>query len=113
MERQIQDLVDSVKECLAIVIDESSDIAETFQAGDTGKGNQKVLGYLENISCLLSAIDALHRGNSQAVANVKTDTLQNLLVEMEQAMLTRDYVLLADILQYEIKEVLGEMQGAL
>ena len=111
MENKITELMGTVKECLEFVINESSTIATEFQMGNTGKANQKLINYIENVSCLVSAVDALRGKNVDLVANVKIGELQKVLEEMEKAMLSQDYVLLADILEYEIKEVLVEIQG--
>ena len=107
MEHPVIELMDSVKECLAILINDSSDIATDFQAGNTARASQKLIGYIENISCLIKATETLH-GQGQVV-NVEKSLLQKVLLEMEQAMNIRDYVLLADVLEYEIKEVLIEI----
>lgn len=113
MEQQIIELLDSVHECLAIVIQDSSDIARDFQAGNTGRANTQLIEYIENVTCLVNALDTLGAKQPNIVAKVEINALQNVLVEMEQAMRSQDYVLLADILQYEIKEELTQIQEAL
>lgn len=110
MKEQIMELMGSIKECLAIVINDSSEIANDFQAGNTGRANQKLIGYIENVSCLVKAVDILRDKDANLVANIKIGELQKVLEEMEKAMRSQDYVLLADILEYEIKEVLVEIQ---
>lgn len=109
MEQQVMELKDSTIECLEVLINNSSEIAKEFQAGNTGRANQCLIGYIENIACLVEAVEVLRRQGE--IVNVETSSLQNVLQEMEQAMSSRDYVLLADVLEYEIKDVLIEIQG--
>lgn len=113
MKQQIMELVDSVKECLALVIHDSSDIAKDFQAGNTGRATKKIIVYIENITCLINALQILREQQLPEFATIEINTLQTVLIEMERAMRSRDYVLLADVLQYEIKEVLVEIQSEL
>jgi len=108
MEQQVIELMASARECLTILINDSSDIAKDFQAGNTVRANQRLIEYIENISCLFKAVEIL-REQGQTV-NVEISLLQNVLLGMEEAMNSRDYVLLADILEYEIKDVLVEIQ---
>ena len=111
MEQQINELMTSIKECLVMVISESSEIANDFQLGNTGRANQKLISYSEKMSCLLEAVVMLRSKNANVVANVQIEELQKILEEMLKAMMNKDYVLIADILEYEIKETLIDIQG--
>lgn len=111
MEEKLSELIDSVKETLTIVIDNSSDIANDFQKGNTGMANGKMGNYIENLIHLIKEIAILQ--DKKLGMNLQTAALRDVLAEMEQIMINQDYVLLADFLEYEIKEVLIGMQSNL
>lgn len=111
MNKQINELMESIKDCLKVLINDSTEIATDFQAGNTGRATNKLIRYIEDFSCLLQAIDVVQGMSTRAVANLDATKLRNVLLEMERAMCNKDHVLLADILEYEIKEVLIEIQS--
>jgi hypothetical protein len=113
MTNQINELMVSIQDCLTILINDSTEIAMDFQAGNTSGATNKLIGYIEDFSCLVEAIDIVQNENVNIVAKLDAIKLRNVLLEMEQAMCNKDHVLLADILEYEIKEVLIEIQSCL
>lgn len=110
MTNQIKELMETVQDCLTMLIHDSSEIATDFQAGNTGRATNKLIRYIEDFSCLLKAIDIVRSEN--IASGLDTVKLRNILLEMEQAMCNKDHVLLADLLEYEIKEVLIELQSS-
>lgn len=109
MNKQVRDLVESIKECLDILITSSTEIAMDFQAGNETKAMQHFGQYLDNFVCLVEAITAIKISGSHLFADAEVE-LRDKLSEMENAIVAKDYVLLADILEYEIKELLSALE---
>lgn len=110
MDKQIVDLVESIKECIEILITSSTEIAMDLQAGNETKAMQYLGQYLENFICLVEAVTAIKNSGSHLFAGTVELELRDRLSEMEQAIVSKDYVLLADIIEYEIKELLSALE---
>jgi acetylornithine deacetylase/succinyl-diaminopimelate desuccinylase-like protein len=110
MNKQIMDLVESIQECIQILIASSEEIAKELQSGNETKAMQQLAQYLENFMCLVEAIAAIRSTGSDYFNAVNELDLRDKLSEMEQAFISKDYVLLADIVEYEINELLSTLE---
>lgn len=113
MDKQINELIKSIKICLETLIQDSTMIATEFQSGNTGRAINKLIRYIEDFSSLVQAIERVQGNSTYVISDLDGIELRNVLLEMEKAMCNKDYVLLADILEYEVKDVLVEIQNSI
>ena len=104
------DLIASIQECVQILMVSSDEITKTLHAGNERKAIQQLVQYLETFMCLMEAIAAIKASGSEYFNTVDVADLRDKLAEMEQAVITKDYILLADIIEYEIKEFLSALE---
>lgn len=109
MDKQYSDLIDTMNSYLEVLINASENIANIFRTGNEADATTQLIQYIEGLIWLVEAIDTIN-ANGSNLTDVSTKDLNNKLKEMEQAMLNKDYVLLADILEYEMSELLGELK---
>ena len=110
MDKQIADLVESIKECLEILITSSAKISMDLQTGNETKALHNLGQYLDNFICLVEAVTAIRNSGSDFFADTAETELRDRLSEMEHAVVSKDYVLLADIIEYEIIELLKALK---
>ena len=110
MDKKIMELVESIKECLDILIKSSTEIAMDLQGGNETKAMQYLTKYLDNFICVVEAVIAIKTSGSHLFADTAELQLREKLSEMEQAIISKDYVLLADIIEYEINELLSTLR---
>ncbi len=110
MENEVFDLITSMESYLDNLIYASDDIATNFRAGNESQGAIQLVKYIEGLMWLVEAVDALKSANINDIEDEKTSELRSILSVMEHAMADKDYVLLADILEYEIGESLRVLQ---
>ena len=104
------DLIASIQECVQILIVSSDEITKTLHAGNEIRAIQQLVQYLETFLCLMEAITAVKATGSEYFNTINVVDFRDKLAEMEQAVITKDYILLADIIEYEIKEFLSALE---
>lgn len=110
MDKQIADLVELIKECLEILIASSAKISMDLQTGNETKALKNLEQYLDNFICLVEGVTAIRNSGKHLFADTVELELRDRLSEMEQAVVSKDYVLLADIIEYEIMELLKALK---
>ncbi|MBO8159607.1 hypothetical protein [Thermosyntropha sp.] len=108
MKKELLELLESLENYVPKLINASSDMAENIQSGNEGKAFLILKDYIEGIMWTVEAIDTIKSLGSQYLTEIELELLNDKLKCFEEAMLNQDYVLLADILEYEIKEVLSD-----
>lgn len=104
MEPIIIETLDSLKEYTPRLKEASESIAESLQSGDQNKSVQQLPQFFEGIQWVVSAINGLKQNGYDL--SVDTLYLNEFLKEIEEAIINQDYVLLADLLEYEISPIL-------
>jgi len=108
MKEKMLELLESIELYLPKLVAASANMAEDIQAGNEGQAFVILKDYIEGMMWLTEAISTIKSINSEYLATVNLEELTGKLRDLEQAMSSQDYVLLADILEYEIQEILKD-----
>ena len=97
-------------------------VAEQFRIGDEAEANEQLSTFVQTLQDLFSMVDQaleilaipLDRFESDGVsARAKIKELNQLLQEMISRQEDRDWILLADLLEYELADLLGDWKKIL
>lgn len=106
MEVIITETLDTLKEYIPKLVMASENIAENLQGGDHYEAMQQLPHYFEGIEWVVSALKGI--GNNGIDFEIDTSSLNEYLIEVEEAIKHQDYILLADLLEYEFTPILKE-----
>jgi|GEM_PF-6988198 len=106
MKQQLNDLLNSLLDYLPKLLTTTDDITEKLETGSDGDPFSLLKAYLDGLSWVLEAIKAIQAADERYLTSFSLEDLNGKLTDMEESMANQDYVMLSDILQYEIKEEL-------
>lgn len=82
-------------------------ISQKIQSNDVEWFNTYQL-FLDGLSWFISAIQGIRKVSENELKEINIEEFVILLKEVEKALFNKDYVMLADLLEYELKEKLDE-----
>jgi hypothetical protein len=97
----------SCEEYLPRLINACDIISEKIQINDVEWFNIYEL-FLEGLSWFVSAVQGIKNVSENELTEVDMREFDILLKEVEETLSNKDYVMLADLLAYELKEKLSE-----
>ena len=106
MKQQLNDLLNSLLDYLPKLITATDDISEKLETGADSDPFSLFKAYFDGIGWVLEAIKAIQAADEMYLSSFSLEDLNGKLTDMEESMANQDYVMLSDILQYEIKEAL-------
>lgn len=106
MDQLIIETIESMENYLPKLIKALEEMAEHFQNGAQNEAIHQLPTAFEGIEWIVSAINGLR--NNGYFIDLEVLTLNKFLIEVEDALKNQDYILLADLLEYEIKPILEE-----
>ncbi|PAE19811.1 hypothetical protein CHH80_14835 [Bacillus sp. 7504-2] len=106
MEAIITETLDTLKEYIPRLVRASESIAENLQGGDQYEAMQQLPHYFEGIEWVVSALNGI--GKNGVDIDIETSSLNDFLKEAEEAITHQDYILLADLLEYEFTPILEQ-----
>lgn len=113
MENQASQMLKTIIEYLDNLTEGSVAIAKKFQEGNEVQANGQLISYIDGLIHVVDTIETLKSTNVVKYDEIDNVNLSEKLLEMEQAMLKKDYVLLSDILEYEMSEMLQQLKDIL
>jgi hypothetical protein len=105
MESLVEDTLKCSKDYIIKLIEAHEQLAVFFQGNEEGKGLETFKLYVEGIDWLQQALRGVQNINNGILPSVNVEDINPKLVELEEALLQRDYILLADLLEYEITPI--------
>jgi hypothetical protein len=106
MEEIITETLDTLKEYIPKLVRASESIAENLQGGDHYEAMQQLPYYFEGIEWVVSALNGISKNRIKF--EIESSSLNEHLIEAEEAIKNQDYILLADLLEYEFTPILEE-----
>jgi len=103
MKQKLLDLLRSIQIYLPRLIKASEQMAEDIQTGNEGKALGLLPEYIDGLMWSIEAIEAVKRVDNNYLKDVQLEDISQPLNILEEAMLNQDYILLADIFEYEVK----------
>lgn len=107
---KFQDLIfetkQSCEEYLPKLIQACDIMSEKIQCNDVEWFNDYQL-FLEGLSWFVSAVEGIRKISEIELEGIDIKKINVLLREMEKTLFNKDYVMLADLLGYELKEMLS------
>lgn len=107
----ILETVSTLKEYLPRLIAASKKLPESLQSGNQLKAINELPEYFEGLQWVLSALVGLQKNGY--FIEVSSSDLNSYLLEVEESIKSQDYVLMADLLEYEILPKLEEWYAQL
>ncbi|TFE03941.1 hypothetical protein [Jeotgalibacillus salarius] len=104
MRHLIIDTKVSLIEYIPRLIQASEKIGEYLQAGEQYRGMKLLPDLFEGIQWVTNAIKGIEKNHISLDLN--TEDINKYLIEIEQTLKNQDFVLLADLLEYEISPIL-------
>ncbi|GAA4718722.1 hypothetical protein [Brevibacillus fulvus] len=102
----VQETLDSIKEYLPKLIRASHMIAEDIQSNQ-GTWVDTLMQYIEGMNWLIQAINGIQKVDEDALSNWELASLSAIFHQMNEALEQEDFVMLSDLLQYEISPLLN------
>lgn len=112
MEQELKALLGSLKDYLPKLIAACDTVAEEIKFGDKEKGYATLAAVFDGLSWVYDALGAVARAVPEEVAELNWPREVGFLGQLEQALVDRDDVLVADIIYYEVREVMARVQSA-
>lgn len=104
MDKLIHETIGSLGEYLPILIEGCKEISRDLQTGNEAGGLDRLPLVLEGLQWVVDAVDGIK--NNGETLGVDEKALMTHFKEMEGALEIGDYVLLADLFEYEIVPIL-------
>lgn len=108
----VLETLDSMKDYVPKLVLVSEKIAHDIQTHQEG-WTETLVAYLEGIDWLIMAINGIHRLDRHLLEKWDIDRLVPLLEQMREALEQQDFVLLCDLLQYEMQPLLQSYDNEL
>jgi len=104
LEQLINDTLNSCAEYIPKLKDASMEVAELIHSSDNKKALSMMPSIFEGLGWLVEAVNALQKHN--CLLDIDLKVLMQKLEEVKSALEKRDYVLTADLFEYEIEPIL-------
>ncbi|UGB30433.1 hypothetical protein [Metabacillus sp. B2-18] len=108
MEKIVFETIQSLKEYLPRMINGCNEIVEYLQEGNEGTALSQMPDFVEGLQWIFAAINGIQ--NNGHLQEIELISLKDNFKEVVDSLEMRDYVLLADLLDYEIAPVLKQWQ---
>ncbi|NGQ95637.1 hypothetical protein G3578_10775 [Brevibacillus sp. SYP-B805] len=108
----IQETLESMRDYVPKLVGASEKIALDIQS-QQGGWLDTMLAYLEGLGWLTLAVSGIQRLDQALLKNLNIEALAPLLEQVKEALEQTDYVLLCDLLQYEMKPLLESFEEEL
>ncbi|CAM3514062.1 hypothetical protein AB1399_07830 [Hydrogenibacillus schlegelii] len=112
MEQELKALLGSLKDYLPRLIAACDTVAEEIKFGDKEKGYATLAAVFDGLSWVYDALGAVARAVPEEVAELNWPREAGYLGQLEQALVDRDDVMVADVIVYEVREAMVEAQTA-
>lgn len=109
MEQLIQETLDSCQEYIPKLIKAVSATAYKIQSGNEADGVLIMSSIFEGLQWVIDAVQGLK--NNGHLLEIDISNITDHLKELEEALKIRDYVLVADLFEYEIGPALQTWLG--
>ena len=106
MEQLVKETLESCLDYLPKLIRAVSEIPEMLQSGNEAAGIRLLPPVFDGLQWVMEAIQGMQRNGF--LREVDLGSLAKHFKELESALEIRDYVLIADLFEYEIEPVLEE-----
>lgn len=110
-QKLIVETIETVSEIIPKIIKETLIVIDYFQMGQESSGLKKVIDLFDSYDGIVQAIVALQKIGVSISLNIVD--LQTIFKEMERALSSQDFVLLSDLLEYEICPLLENIHNEL
>lgn len=100
MKKIILETMQSLINYLPKMVDASNEMATQFQMGNEGKALSRMPNYVEGLQWIVDAISGIQK-NGQ-LNEINLFSLKECFGEVTNCLEIKDYVLLSDLLEYEI-----------
>lgn len=84
------------------------DIIEKYQAGDEGQGNRMMIQVIDSMAWIIEGISSTREIQEE---KIDVDKINEHLKEIITAFENRDYILLGDLLEYEINPIIDDWKN--
>ncbi|MFD2369387.1 hypothetical protein ACFSO0_05365 [Brevibacillus sp. GCM10020057] len=111
-----QQLIDETIESIHEYLPKLSAAAEKISSDIQYNRNNwldALLMFLDGMDWLIQAVQGIRKINDQLLTEWDGETMNSLLVQMNQAMEQSDFVSMSDLLQHEMKPLLSTFQANL
>lgn len=100
----VLETLESCEEYIPKLISATSNIAFHLQSGNEAKGTELLEPVYEGIRWVIDAVNGIQLNGYPM--DIDVSEMKEILVSMEEALEMRDYVLLADLFEYEMTPML-------
>lgn len=104
MKELIKETLQSCREYIPNLISAVGDAAFLLQSGDEAKGVQLLIKIIDGLQWVIEAVQGVQQNGFSL--NIDTSDIAVHFQQLESAFAIRDYVLVADLFEYEIIPVL-------
>lgn len=104
MEKLIKETLDSCIEYIPKLLKAVSNIVYNMQSGNEGEGISLMPNILEGLQWVIEAVHGMQQHGY--LINIDIPVMTERLRELQEALEIRDYVLIADIFEYEVSPLL-------
>ncbi|SDP88737.1 hypothetical protein SAMN05216565_110140 [Litchfieldia salsa] len=101
----INETVSSIKEYLPKVINATDDIAKLLQTDKEWEALNLIVAVTEGIEWCIEAVNKIQ--DLKGEVYIDTMEISKILMEINEALAVRDFVLTADLFEYELTPVLN------
>jgi len=98
--------MEQLKDIIINTKDNIEQVTEMFYQGKNQEGFLKLIDVIDSLTCIVNEIEELDKEHK---LNNETIVLTSLLNEATEALINKDTVLLADILKYDIADVIDSI----
>lgn len=109
MSEVLYEVIESYNEYIKKIPDGCQKIADDFRENQITNGLKKIMDFSDGVQWLSEASDLLNK-NSLTV-QLKTEKIHEFLEEINHGLEIQDYVLVADMFEYEIQAFFKECQA--
>lgn len=108
MENLIEETLQSCREYIGKLLAAHEQLATYFQANQEARGLDLFKQYVEGIDWLQQAIRGIQNVEKDRIPGIRVDELNPQLLAMEEALRNRDFILLGDLLDFEVSPILED-----
>lgn len=107
MEKEMMRLIKNINTVIDQLIKNINEIIECYRGGEEGKANKKMVTSIDDLLVIVDGIKVTEQVQKE---KIEVEKINEYLVEMIGAFENNDYVLLCDLLEYEIIPILNEFK---
>lgn len=104
----VTELLQSIEESLTKLIEEINNTVQYFSRQKEEKGLPLLIHIIDSLSWVIDGIYKSKEVYEEYGFDISVDQINDLLKELLKAMENEDFVLISDILHYEVIEILSD-----